>query len=233
MKIAVCDDEKETRDWIRSRILRLYPEAQVVLFSDAAALCDSTEAFDIIFLDIKMNGMDGMEAARRLRQKGCTAALIFVTALDDCVFQAFDVGAFHYLVKPVDRVKFYEVLRRAAEQKFPEPADGGSVVVKNGRSHICVRLSDILYAEVLNRKVTLHTANGEIEYYGRLNELEKQADGQFFCPHRAYLVNLKYVSGYNGTEIFLDQGQVPVAKQKYADFVKKYLEYHRKAGKEP
>ena len=82
------------------------------------ALLEADEQIDILFLDIQMPGKNGMETARALRKRGMDTILIFVTAIEEYVFQAFDVGAFHYLVKPFEQEKFAEVLRNAIKQKI-------------------------------------------------------------------------------------------------------------------
>lgn len=115
MQIAVCDDEKEIRDMFAEKIGQLYPKADLPLYQSGEELLLSDNEPDILLLDIKMPGKNGMETARELRKKNKMTIIIFVTALDDFVFQAFDVGAFHYLVKPFDDRKFAEVLQNAIE----------------------------------------------------------------------------------------------------------------------
>lgn len=237
MKIAVCDDEKRVREDIAQKIGLLYPETELFLFESSTGLIEAGEIFDIIFLDIQMDGINGMEAARTLRKKGNDAVLVFITALEEYVFQAFDVEAFHYLVKPFRKVKFYEVLdaaMRKCEQKAKKvsSAEEKSISVKSGRVTSKVYVKDILYAEIFNRKIILHTTDGELEFYGKMNELEKDLGTDFFRPHRAYLVQLRYVLRYNATSITLENGQtVIMAKQKYEEFVKRYFQYARKADK--
>lgn len=234
MKIAVCDDEKIIREDIAQKVKLLYPETALFLFESAAKLLASDEKFDIIFLDIQMDGISGMDAAKTLRKRGDGAVLIFVTALEEYVFQAFDVEAFQYLVKPFQKKKFYEVLNAAVkkcEEKerkvFPE--EEKSISVKCGRVTSKIYVKDIMYAEVFNRKIMLHTTDRELEFYGKMNELEKELGEDFFRPHRAYLVQLRYVSRYNATSITLENGQsVIMAKQKYEEFVKRYFQYARK-----
>ena len=117
MQIAVCDDEKEIRDMFAEKIGQLYPKADLPLYQSGEELLLSDNEPDILLLDIKMPGKNGMETARELRKKNKMTIIIFVTALDDFVFQAFDVGAFHYLVKPFDDRKFAEVLQNARSEE--------------------------------------------------------------------------------------------------------------------
>ena len=93
-------------------------------------------------------------------------------------------------------------------------------------------LEDIIYAEVFNRKVMLHTTDGDIEYYGKLTDLSEQAGEDFYRTHRAYLVNLKYVEKYNAATIWLEKGTALISKKQYAGFVRQYMQYiNRKRGR--
>lgn len=116
MQIAVCDDEKETRNMLAEKIERFYPNAGLSLYQSGEELLRADSQPDILFLDIQMTGKDGMETARELRRRQQKTIIIFVTALDDFVFEAFDVGAFHYLVKPFQNGKLIEVLLNAVKQ---------------------------------------------------------------------------------------------------------------------
>ena len=142
------------------------------------------------------------------------------------------MGAFHYLVKPFDDRKFKEVLLKAAGQyrekeKLKEPEKGRYLLLKAGGVHTKVFFDDIMYAEVFNRKVTIHGREGNIEYYGRLSDLEKQLGENFFRTHRAYLVHFKYVVRYDAAMVETDMGAALMAKQKYSQFVKRYMQYIR------
>ena len=151
------------------------------------------------------------------------------------MFQAFDVGAFHYIVKPIDDIKFKEVLHRAIEEwnakklTNQEPEEK-YLMINNGGVHIKVTIDDIVYAEVFNRKVVIHKLNETIEYYGKMSDLENVAGNSFFRPHRAYLINFKYVEKYDATTIYLEKGTALMAKQKYPEFVKKYMKYNQRRG---
>ncbi len=183
MQIAVCDDEKNVRELLADKIRSLFPSAELALYPSGEALLLADTPTDILLLDIQMPGKDGMQTAREFRAKNRQAAIIFVTALEEYVFQAFDVEAFHYLVK-------------------------------------------------FDRKIILHTLQDEIEYYGKMKELEKKVGEDFYRPHRAYLVNMNYIRKYDVTTIYLEKGRVLMAKQNYQDFVKCYLRFIRRKGTE-
>ena len=240
MKIAVCEDEIEVQKMLAESIQKICPNAEILCYLSGEALLEADEQIDILFLDIQMPGKNGMETARALRKRGMDTILIFVTAIEEYVFQAFDVGAFHYLVKPFEQEKFAEVLRNEIKQKknqkaneteFPKKEAPCLMITTDGK-HLTVNLKDIVYAEVFNRKIIIHTMDAEIEYYGKMKELEQKAGELFYRSHRAYLVNLEYITKYNATTIWLEKGQALMAKQNYSEFVKRYLRYNQQERRE-
>ena len=227
---AICDDEREIRSSIERNIRLLCEDSDIIKFADGKALVEYEGGFDILFLDIQMEGMSGMEAARVLRGRGCKAVIIFVTAIEEYVFDAFDVGAFHYIVKPFDKAKFFDVLRKAVAQcesiKAREVRDEPSLAVKTGSMTRKIYLYEIFYLEVFNRKVVIHKADGDVEFYGKLIELEDRLSEHFVRCHRAYIVNMRYVLKYTANNITLENGaEILLSKQKYGEFVRKYLKY--------
>ena len=117
MIVGICDDEEAVQEDLREKVLQSIPNAEIACFSSGEELLGSGADFDILFLDIQMPGRNGMEIAREFRKihEGCI--LIFVTGAEEYVFQAFDVWAFHYLVKPFSREKFAQVLERAVRAR--------------------------------------------------------------------------------------------------------------------
>lgn len=260
MQIAVCDDDGTMQEILRSKIEKICREkgadCQVRCYSSGEELLSSGEKPDLLFLDIQMPGMDGMDAAEELRRRQWDTILVFVTALAEYVYDAFDVGAFHYLVKPFREEKLEAVLVRASEQyekqrqaaphsDTAEAVRNGAgtavpyavpvqtrdecrpavILVKRGGVSTAVPVESIIYAEVFNRKVTLHTTNGAMEYYGKLTDLSQRVGDHFYRTHRAYLVNLKYVEKYDAATVWLEQGTAPVSKKQFAGFVKQYMRY--------
>ena len=116
MKLTICDDEKRIRELIEEAVREVSESIEIEGFADAKGILSPSFDADILFLDIEMAGIDGMKAARLLRAEEKKTVLVFVTALEEYVFQAFDVGAFQYLVKPFDRNKLREVIKKAIEQ---------------------------------------------------------------------------------------------------------------------
>ncbi len=235
MRIAICDDENNIRELIGEKVTKQYPEAELVFFSSGEELLLSEAHIDILYLDIQMSGKNGVETARELRKKDKNVILIFVTAVEEYVFQAFDVGAFHYIVKPINDTKFADILHRAVEESGSRSMDVKEteekyVMINNGGVHIKIVIEDIVYAEVFNRKVVIHKMDETIEYYGKMSDLEALAGERFFRSHRAYLINFRYVERYDATTIHLEKGTALMAKQKYPEFVKKYMKYIQRRG---
>lgn len=231
MRIAICDDEKEIRHLLAEKIRALYPDAEIIIYKSGEEMLLSQDNPDILLLDIQMPGRNGIETARELRRKGAGSVIIFITALEEYVFQSFDVNAFHYLVKPFNSAKFSEVLANAVRLASKPKTDAPSLMITAGGKHILVEPDKIIYAEVFDRKIILHTAEENIEYYGKMKELEKSLGDGFYRPHRAYLVNFAYIKKYDASTIFLEKGKALMAKQNYQDFVKSYLRYNAGKGR--
>ena len=212
--IAVCDDEQFMCDMIEEKIKEMLPDAVVCKFFSAQELLDSETQIDILFLDIQI-----------------------VTAAPEYVFQAFDVGAFHYLVKPLSDDKFCEVFENAVQEIESRKKGNGELdeeymMIQAGGDHTKILLKDIIYAEVFNRKVIIHTVNGDTEYYGNLSNLEKKAGEDFFRTHRSYLIHFRFVHRYDAASVTMEKGTVLIAKQNYPEFVKQYLKYNQRKGRE-
>jgi len=237
MKLAICDDEKIIRDYIAQCVREVSADIDIECYADTGGIIANSFDADILFLDIQMPGIDGMKAARLLRMNGKDTVLVFVTALEEYVFKAFDVGAFNYIVKPFEKDKLTEVIRNAVreaqEQRQIKEAladkaeeNGRSIIVNASGVKTKIVLSDVAYAEVFERKITLHMSDGDmVEYYGKISELEGIAGQDFFRVHRSYLVNLGYISTYNSRHVDINGKEIPVARGKYQELVKAYLSF--------
>ena len=110
MDIAVVDDEKAIREHICGLVEERQPESRIEAYATGEELLASGKRFDIVFLDIQMEGMNGIEAARSLREKQGDTVLVFITGIKDYVFDAFDLYAFQYLLKPIDERKYPDLI---------------------------------------------------------------------------------------------------------------------------
>ena len=238
MKIAICDDEKQIRLYIAKCVLEICPDAEISEYAKADAIITKSFNAEILFLDIKMPGMDGMKAARILRTLGNKTIIIFVTAAKEYVFQAFDVGAVQYILKPFEKDKLIDTVKKAVtlakEKKEVEILLSGdnegdtlrTFWINYHGSKMRVVLADISYAEVFDRQIVLHMKdNSSLEYYGKMSELEGITGEDFFRIHRAYLINLGHLSSYNSKTVTICGDELPIARGKYNELVKAYLAY--------
>lgn len=234
IKFAVCDDEpqmvQEIADQIASYMQEAARDYSVGCFSSGYALLKSSDEFDVIFLDIQMERPDGMETAALLRQRESHSLLIFVTVLKDRVFDAFPLAAFDYLLKPLDGARFRQMMDRAL--RWLEQETAKNLVIQRGSGCQIVPLSDILYCEVLGRKIYIHKKNGIIlDYYDRLEDLEQRVGSRFFKCHRSYLVNLDYVGGCQDGQVLLSPGErVPVSRLRERELTQALLRHMKERG---
>lgn len=232
MKIAICDDEKEICCRLKKLVLKQRPDSEVFLFDSGRQMLQFRQRFQIVLMDIQMEGISGIETARALRMKDEKAVLIFVTALKEYVFDAFDVSAFHYLIKPVSEEKFRRVFERAcqeAEKRVQEETE--QVFFRTRNRSFTLRKQDILYVESRGRKVDIHTVRECVTVYATMNGLEEQLGKEFYRCHRGYLVNLAHVSEYEPDRILLEGGETAfMAREKYTEFVKVYMRFLKEGG---
>lgn len=230
LQIAVCDDEKSMGEYLKQLIetgLKEEKDCSVTVFSSGTELLEKGKDFDIFFLDINLKDISGIDMARCLR-KETEAVIVFVTALKEYVFDAFDIQAFQYLFKPVDEQQFFQVLDKALMEcrlkKQSEP-----LVIRVNGIYQNIPKENILYAENEARKIVLHLKDEQISFYAKMSELEGVLGEHFFRCHRGYLVNLNAVKGYDTGNIQLKNGEVILmAKQKYSAFVAAYMEFLRR-----
>ena len=229
LNVAVCDDEKIIREQINELIKKEGQDIYTELYETGDALLASGKRFDIVFLDIQMDGRNGIETARMLRQRNEETILIFITGLREYVCEAFDVEAFHYLLKPIEECKFVEVLCRAKRELEKRNKQHKELLfIKTGKRSITLEKENILYVESMGKKVGIHTTRETIEAYASMNVLEEQLGSSFYRCHRGYLVNLACVAEYTGKSITLNNGEsIYMAKERYGAFVKTYMRYLR------
>ena len=233
VKIAVCDDEKNIRTYLVSLIRKQGAECSIVEYASAGEYLADGKEHDLVFLDIEMGGsgaeLDGMGLARHIRGMDVCRQpiIIFVTGYEKYVYDAFDVGAFQYLVKPVDEQKFAEVFGRAVGQAISEEEQRKKkLVIQYAGEGRAIPLNDIYYMESQNHNIVLFLKSGKLEYYGKIGDLEEELAGQFYRIHRGYLINLFHVEGYDKTEVRMANGdKLLLSRYKYDGFVQAYMDY--------
>ena len=238
IKVAICDDEKNIRSFLASLIRGQNADCEITEYTSADEYLLGGMGHDLLFLDIEFEGsasgmdgnaINGMGMARQIRgmEQIKQPVIIFVTGYEKYVYDAFEVEASGYLVKPVNEQKFSEVFSRAQDKILSEKEQKKkTLLIQYAGANKAIPLDHIYYMESQKHKVVLYTKDGELEYYAKIGELEEELQGQFCRIHKGYLVNLSCVDEYSRTEIMLANGdKLPLSKYKYEDFVKAYLRF--------
>jgi DNA-binding LytR/AlgR family response regulator len=216
VKIGICDDEPEMRKPLR-QILEQVLQLQGVeyLISESESGEDLTAGIscldiDILFLDIEMRSLDGIETAKLLRKKGMKGIIIFVTAYPDFVFQGYEVHAFHYILKPYRKEKIEEVLRQALHEL--DLSKEQYFVIEQKARVIRIPLSQTIAFQSDRRKVEALLEEDFVAFYGRIDEVCRELPSCFIRIHNRYIVNLNYVTTLEKDRCILGSRSFPVSR---------------------
>ena len=216
VKIGICDDEPETRKPLR-QILEQVLQLQGVeyLISESESGEELTAGIscldiDILFLDIEMRSLDGIETAKLLRRKGMKGIIIFVTAYPDFVFQGYEVHAFHYILKPYRKEKIEEVLRQALHEL--DLSKEQYFVIEQKARVIRIPLSQTIAFQSDRRKVEALLEEDFVAFYGRIDEVCRELPSCFIRIHNRYIVNLNYVTTLEKDRCILGSRSFPVSR---------------------
>lgn len=231
VKILICDDEVQylealcihVQEYMNNRFI----DYDITTATSPSEILDGDLRFDLAFLDIQMDHMNGITLAKELKKRNSKIALFFVTNYEEYQDDAMDVNAFRFFSKPFDVARLYSGLDKAMEY-----IDGAYVDIflygDNAQQRILV--DDILYITRANRKVILKTNYQELTIRQSFDELcEKMPPLFFYQVHKSFFVNLHYVKKYSYTELFLTDGtRIPIAPRKQSVFHKYWFEYLRR-----
>ena len=216
VRISICDDERELRHALKQTV---EIEMQLKGVGYEIEECSSGEELlrnchdrkpDVLFLDIEMGRMNGMETARELRKMCKDTVIIFVTAYADYVFQGYDVHAFHYILKPYKEEKVKEVLATALAEADSLESRYYVIEQKSGTMRLC--LNDVIYFQSDRKKIRAVLRSGEEEFYGRLSDVAAELPGYFARSHNRYLVNLNYVTKLESAMCICAEEEIPISR---------------------
>lgn len=229
-EIAICDDVEVERFVLRRQLMAYFRttsgEAQIREFvSGESLLAEIEDGYiwpDLIFLDIYMGELNGIDTARRLRKLGVEAPIIFLTASPDFALESYEVEASGYLLKPAD-----EEQTNALLQRFLRTDLRRRIAVKCRRQFRYPFIDDILYLESYRHTVTIHMLDGsEIVTVDKLGELEKRIDDQRFLRcHQSYLVNMEHIADVQENFILRNKASVPIRVRGRKEVVDAYNDY--------
>lgn len=233
IRIAICDDEKNIREQLKSFCRRLEQELpqsiEILEFSSASTLLESSLVeVDILLLDIKMDDLDGLTAAERIRKIVPDLCILFITSMVQYAIFGYRVRAFSFLPKPVFYQRFRQELLAAICQLGKR--DTRYLVVPGAEkgTQIKIDLKEVLFFEVRNHFITIHMQNECVEYRGQMKTLQAQLGAQsgFFRCHAAYMVNYRHIKRIDTAELQLTNGaHVPVSKQRRKEFLAALTDY--------
>jgi len=234
--ISICDNEATVREDIAGILNNCSKNIEITQFSTGEELLEAKNSFHIHIIDIELDNMSGIDVAKQIRlrekNKRSKSIIIFVTGYREYMEDAFDVNAFHYLVKPIDEKKMSTVFKRALKEAFARyNQEKQYVIVRYNGMQKKVLIKDIYYIESNNKKVVFHTKDGNIETYGKMDDWENELGDNFYRSHRCYLVNMEKITAYSVDTIDVVGGDsVIMARKKYPDFVKAYMRYAKDGG---
>lgn len=227
-RIAIVDDEALDAAALREKVERFFEEREktyvIHTFSDGLELIRTEKDFEIAFLDIKMNKLDGMDTARLLRKVDEKCILIFVTRMAQFAIHGYEVDALDFIIKPADQVSVDYVLEKAVRKLDMD--SGLSVKLKTNDGAITVSTNDIYYVEVYGHDLIYHTTNGDYKVRGRLRDVaEKLEQHHFLCSNRSYLVNLRYLTGVLSDSLLVNGVSIPISRSHRKEFAQYFMNY--------
>lgn len=224
LRVLAVDDELPALDDL-ARVLRAQSavaEVETAASGEEALHALTGEHYDVVFLDVRMPGLDGVELARVLRRFAEPPALIFVSAYESAAVEAFELRALDYLLKPVSRARVAEALARVGERREPD-TDTLAVDAPGGGTRLIPR-AEILYLQAHGDYVRVVSTQGRFLVRGTLGEIERRwAPYGFHRVHRRFLVNLRRAAEVrpqlNGTALLIlaDGAELPIARREVAD----------------
>lgn len=224
MRIAICEDEPEfaeiLKEQIRAYFTNYHLPVSIDWYLSAEALLKADASCDILFTDIYMENMNGLQLFERLRQRGESIPIIFTTVSPDHAIDAFALGAVHYLVKPYSYERTAQALDRCMEHVKKVP--GRVLEIKSGSAIIPIPQDSILYIEVQDKLCTIHTEKSEYHTYASLDSLFGMLDhDDFMKAQRSYLVNMNYIETFQPNRLVLKNGKEIVLSRKNRGELKK------------
>ncbi len=206
-RIGVIEDEPAYRRELQNAIAECTDgsEHRIQCFDCGEQFLQSgwvTEKYGVLFIDIELPGMNGMELARKLRQRGYCDLIVFTTNFEEYVYEGYEVEAFRYLRKPV-RIQDIAVCMERADRIMQEKM----LVFTFNRKRYSIPYRDISYISSYGHYLTVHTREQDYDWKYLLKELQPQLPEQFIRCHRSFIVNLDYMRRLDGKRMFLKTGE--------------------------
>lgn len=205
MNIAICDDDKAFRDYLKKHLKNYFDERSISLnffqFSCGEDLLESDILFDLVFLDVEMGKINGIDTGRELKRKNPHNIIFVITSYEGYLDDAFKIHAFRFLPKPLSVVRLYKALDDASEL-----INNDIIVFYDVQSASDVRIytNDIIFLEIAKKKTKIVTVNGTYYSNEKISVWKNRLNGiSFVCPHSSYITNLDYSIKHTRTLLVL------------------------------
>ncbi|MCM1024694.1 MAG: LytTR family DNA-binding domain-containing protein [Prevotella sp.] len=222
MFVAICDDEEAMRNSL-ARLLQEYGAKRGVdiiadRFENGSGLLRAQRKYEIVFMDYQLNGIDGIETSRKIREANDDCTIIFVSAFPEAALDSFEVGTFRFLKKPVDKSKLF----RALDDYFKSEDRDNYIVIKTRDRVWKIKISDIIYAEAKGKHTVVRTVRECLEVTVHLKVIESMLPPvKFVRCQRSYIAGFGHISNHSNTDIFFDNGEMAQIGKAY---IKKFKE---------
>ena len=211
MNIAICEDERIMAQQLECLIKQYMGTKEIAYnlatYTSGEALLEGQLNQDIVFLDISMGELDGMQTAKKMRKRGFLGCIIFLTSYTERVYEAFEVKAFRYLLKPINYRMLEEVLDLLSHEIAK--AEKEYIIITTKQKMVRVAYEDVLYIESIGKNIEIHTLDKNYIMREKVSEFERiLIDKGFFRVHKSFLVNLEYIKEIVNDRVVLENGEV-------------------------
>ena len=233
MHIVICDDDKNIgilltkyiQDYFADRNLS---QPTISCYDSGDAMLADQAKPDILFLDVQMEGINGIDTGHKMKEKYPDVIIFMETSYLDYLDDAMRFHVFRYLTKPIDRDRLFRNMDDAMEMYRMTQKTNGRIEMKMDGGITSIAMSDIVYIEARNQRTYVYTRDHEYESWNTLQEWINQLDpAAFFQPHRSYIVNFKHVNRFDKNHVYLcdDKFTAYLAARKYKEFHDAYFQY--------
>ncbi len=229
--IAICDDEdtliNELKYCLKKYADETGKEFSFFVYHDGIELLAGYRPdYDLIFMDIKMEKLNGLKTAEEIRKMDSAVGLVFLTSWKQYVWKGYEYRAVNYLLKPVR----YGILKMELDRYFAryQGKEEPYLSFQNDSGKYKILYKNLCYAETEKRNVMLHFEGQKQVIYKNMKEMSALLleQPQFACPHQSFVVNMSYVKGVEGLTLVMTTGErIPVSQPKRKDFMTKLTDY--------
>ncbi len=231
MRVAIVDDESRERDTLRQYLSQYEAECaaglEAVVFSSGDELLSGyCRVYDILLLDIEMQGTNGMDTARKIRQQDADVVILFITNIAQYAISGYEVAATDYILKPISYYDFKMKFRRAVELAQQRSRCRFLLEFADGMRQVPVM--EIAYVESYGHYLIYHVGKEEIRARENISDCERKLKEYGFCRiHKSYLVNLEHIVEIRAGSLLLENAELPVSRSYRENLVSAYFRHIR------